>query len=41
MGKTGPLYEFDAAGVLNVGSDVIASKQESHPAKVCHHFEIV
>jgi len=34
MGKTGPLYEFDAAGVLNIGSNVTESKQESHPAKI-------
>ncbi len=34
MGKTGPLFEFDAAGELRVRQDAVLDTAESHPAKV-------
>lgn len=37
MGKTGPLYEFDAAGEIRLRQDAAVDCGESHPAKVwCH-----
>lgn len=35
MGKTGPLFEFDAAGELRIRADAALDTSESHPAKVC------
>ncbi|CAI4224793.1 unnamed protein product [Auanema sp. JU1783] len=34
MGKTGPLYEFDAVGEVRVRQDAALDYGESHPAKV-------
>ncbi|VDN54802.1 unnamed protein product [Dracunculus medinensis] len=34
MGKTGPLYEFDAAGEIRLRQDAAVDCGESHPAKV-------
>ncbi|KRZ62759.1 Protein FAM50 -like protein, partial [Trichinella nativa] len=34
MGKTGPLFEFDAAGELRIRQDALVDTAESHPAKV-------
>lgn len=34
MGKSGPLFEFDAAGELRIRSDAAVDTAESHPAKV-------
>ena len=34
MGKTGPLFEFDAVGELRVRHDAAQDTAESHPAKV-------
>ena len=34
MGKTGPLYEFDAAGEIRLRQDAAIDCGESHPAKV-------
>lgn len=34
MGKTGPLFEFDALGELRLRSDAAQTSGESHPAKV-------
>ncbi|CDW52972.1 XAP5 protein [Trichuris trichiura] len=34
MGKTGPLFEFDAAGELRIRQDALVDTSESHPAKV-------
>ena len=35
MGKTGPLFEFNAAGELRIRADAVLDTAESHPAKVC------
>lgn len=34
MGKSGPLFEFDAAGELRIRQDAAVDTAESHPAKV-------
>lgn len=34
MGKTGPLFEFDAAGELRLRMDAALDGLQSHPAKV-------
>ena len=34
MGKTGPLYEFDAIGEIRLRQDAALDIGESHPAKV-------
>jgi hypothetical protein len=34
MGKTGPLFEFDAAGDLRLRQDAALDAAESHPATV-------
>ncbi|VDO78519.1 unnamed protein product [Soboliphyme baturini] len=41
MGKTGPLFEFDAAGELRIRQDAAIDSSESHPAKVVlrHWYE--
>ena len=34
MGKTGPLYQFDAAGEIRLRQDAARDCGESHPVKV-------
>lgn len=34
MGKTGPLWEFDAVGEIRVRQDAALDSGESHPTKV-------
>lgn len=34
MGKTGPLWQFDAAGEVRLRQDAAVDMIESHPAKV-------
>lgn len=40
MGKTGPLYEFDAAGEIRLRQDAAVDCGESHPAKVLSNFRV-
>lgn len=41
MGKTGPLYEFDAAGEIRLRQDAAVDCGESHPAKVSQSSEYI
>lgn len=41
MGKTGPLYEFDAAGDVRIRQDAALDCGEAHPAKVVLTFSSI
>jgi hypothetical protein len=38
MGKTGPLWQFDAAGGIRLRQDAALDMGESHPVKVAGNF---
>lgn len=38
MGKTGPLWQFDAVGEIRVRQDAALDIGEAHPAKVVLHI---